>query len=505
MKTIPTRDWLFRYLDDLLQFKNLDVSKTQVDEALNRAELRILPFIYGSITMLFFAYALIQAVFLKEPGVTMLVGVALLSALVLGVIWVLLGKNKFAPRHAEKVTAVLALLILLNIQLRFYLTQEPKQGANLALFVFGVSVLFYATRWYLLMMALAFAALIQAFVFFVDGQDFRYYLVVLLAAAATGLVAHVGRVYSYRRAEILRVLGEQREQELQRLNAEIKQFNLQLEAKVAERTQALQAAYTRLERLDKTKTDFIAIASHEMLTPLTIINLNAQMFMQDERARQDEAYGRWTEGIDKGVVRMQEVVDRMLDVAKIDSQSLDLHPMPLDLPFLIRQTVNRFRPALTERNLTLQLASLADLPEVEADIEAMQKVFYHLIMNGIKYTPDGGSIWIDGRFLPPSSANETNEVHEVEIVVSDSGIGIAPDVQSFIFDKFYQTGEVMLHSSGKTKFKGGGSGLGLAIVRGIVEAHHGRVWVESPGLDETTCPGSRFHVVLPQHQPNSEQ
>jgi signal transduction histidine kinase len=82
-------------------------------------------------------------------------------------------------------------------------------------------------------------------------------------------------------------------------------------------------------------------------------------------------------------------------------------------------------------------------------------------------------------------------------VVSDSGIGIDPEHHERIFDKFYQTGQVALHSSGRTKFKGGGPGLGLAIVKGIVEAHGGRIWVESEGCDETACPGSQFHVVLP--------
>jgi signal transduction histidine kinase len=85
----------------------------------------------------------------------------------------------------------------------------------------------------------------------------------------------------------------------------------------------------------------------------------------------------------------------------------------------------------------------------------------------------------------------------VEVIVSDSGIGIDPEHLDRIFEKFYQTGEVALHSTGKTKFKGGGPGLGLAIAKGIIEAHGGKIWAESEGHDEETCPGSRFHVVLP--------
>ena len=85
----------------------------------------------------------------------------------------------------------------------------------------------------------------------------------------------------------------------------------------------------------------------------------------------------------------------------------------------------------------------------------------------------------------------------IEVVVEDSGIGIAPQDLDLIFEKFYRTGEVELHSSGTTKFKGGGPGLGLAIARGGVEAHGGRIWAESPGYDEKACPGSRFIVQLP--------
>jgi signal transduction histidine kinase len=88
----------------------------------------------------------------------------------------------------------------------------------------------------------------------------------------------------------------------------------------------------------------------------------------------------------------------------------------------------------------------------------------------------------------------------VQIVVSDTGIGIDPKFHELIFTKFYQTGKVELHSSGKTKFKGGGPGLGLAIARGIVLAHGGRISVESSGHDESVCPGSRLIVMLPLTQ-----
>jgi signal transduction histidine kinase len=81
--------------------------------------------------------------------------------------------------------------------------------------------------------------------------------------------------------------------------------------------------------------------------------------------------------------------------------------------------------------------------------------------------------------------------------MSRTGIGIDPQHHELVFEKFFQTGEVLLHSSGKTKFKGGGPGLGLAISRGIVNAHHGRIWLESPKHDEDTCPGTTVFIRLP--------
>ena len=125
-------------------------------------------------------------------------------------------------------------------------------------------------------------------------------------------------------------------------------------------------------------------------------------------------------------------------------------------------------------------------------------MFSNLIVNAIKYTPDGGKIRLHGRYWQEVAPQANWPAPGVEVIVSDTGIGVAPEAQTLIFTKFYQTGKVAFHSSGKTKFKGGGPGLGLAIAQGIIEAHQGQLWVESPGHDEERCPGSDFHVILPK-------
>ena len=113
-------------------------------------------------------------------------------------------------------------------------------------------------------------------------------------------------------------------------------------------------------------------------------------------------------------------------------------------------------------------------------------------MNAIKYTPDGGEITIRERLVAMDDGQPG-----VQIRVTDTGIGIDPQHQELIFEKFFQVGSITFHSSGKVIYKGGGPGLGLTIARGIVLAHQGKIWAESWGHDETTFPGSTFYIQLP--------
>lgn len=276
---------------------------------------------------------------------------------------------------------------------------------------------------------------------------------------------------------------------------EISQLNEDLEMKVAQRTEELNKAYQILERLDRTKTDFINVTSHELRTPLAVIKGYSQMLNIRPTISHDAKAKELLNGILAGVNRLHQVVNTMLDVARIDAEVLRLQSEPIDLDEIIKQIRQQFTQILQERNLTVGLAHLKSLPPIQADPVLLDKVFYNLLINAIKYTPDGGVITINGCPI------EWNSQPAVEIVVSDTGIGIDPEHHDQIFEKFYQTGEVALHSSGQTKFKGGGPGLGLAIVRGIIQAHGGHVWVESEKFDEVTYPGSHFHVVLPLTRP----
>ena len=260
----------------------------------------------------------------------------------------------------------------------------------------------------------------------------------------------------------------------------------------------LQQANQQLEKLDRTKSDFISIASHELRTPLTVMRGYNEMLMEDPKINENHYHSKLVKGIHSGMLRLHEIVESMLDMASIDARMLQLQTESVTLNIQLQLVSESFADSLKERNINLTIENLRDLPSIEADPEAIRKVFSQLIQNAIKYTPDGGSVSINGFHIPPGEMNLPEG--GVEIIVSDTGIGIDPEYLEVIFSKFYQTGEIALHSTGKTKFKGAGPGLGLAIVKGIVEAHGGKIWAESRGYSEETCPGSLFHVLLPVRQ-----
>jgi signal transduction histidine kinase len=273
---------------------------------------------------------------------------------------------------------------------------------------------------------------------------------------------------------------------------EITRFNEQLEQMVAERTEELARAYKTLEKLNQNKTDFINVVAHELRTPLTVIKGYMDMIGSDPAISANTYLSEVVKGVIKGTERLHQIINRMLDVARIDSQVLDLHREITSLLVTLKRVRADFGSALAERELTLILEDLDALPMINADPTLLLKVFQNLIGNAMKFTPDGGRITVSGRTTYDEKIGNC-----VEILVADTGIGIDPDNHELIFDKFYQTGTVALHSSGETKFKGGGPGLGLAIARGIIQAHQGRIWVESECYDEERCPGSTFHVLLP--------
>ena len=262
----------------------------------------------------------------------------------------------------------------------------------------------------------------------------------------------------------------------------------EMETRVEHISSEMDKVQKQMQHVDKSKSAFISVAAHELKTPLTLIEGYASMMEDLMRENKGVSLESLLAGIDTGIERLRSIVDDMIDVSMIDNNLLQLNLQPIQVSQLIEALSIEFKTIMRNRKLTMDIQNHeGDKQWIYIDSARILQALRNVINNAIKYTPDGGTITINGRKLPGF----------IEVIISDTGIGISPENQTLIFEKFGQLGRVELHSSGKTKFKGGGPGLGLPIARGILEAHGGSIWVESEGYDEIRCPGSTFHILLP--------
>ena len=262
----------------------------------------------------------------------------------------------------------------------------------------------------------------------------------------------------------------------------------EMETRVAHISNEMEKVQNQMERVDKSKSAFISVAAHELKTPITLIEGYASMMEDLLQAGKGADLNSLLNGMNTGINRLRGIVDDMIDVSMIDNKLLKLNFQPTQVNLMVDALSLEVEQTIHNRKLTIDRKEFEGNKQwLYVDSIRMQQALRNVLNNAIKYTPDGGTITIDGRVLPGF----------VEVTIADTGIGISPDNQATIFEKFGQLGRVDLHSSGKTKFKGGGPGLGLPIAKGIIEAHGGTIWVESPGYDEKNCPGSTFHILIP--------
>ncbi len=247
-------------------------------------------------------------------------------------------------------------------------------------------------------------------------------------------------------------------------------------------------ANRELKRLEQAKTDFVSIAAHELRTPLTVLQGYIDILRENDPSILARSGERIIRGLDGGARRMATIVDDLLDVSLMETGKLILHPETISIESLLKTAVAQVQKEAVLRQHDYRFNIDDSIPLVNADSARMHQVFRHLLMNAVKFTPDGGTIFINLEMTSPEI---------VTIKIRDTGIGISPEDREHIFEKFYRVGEARLHSSGQTKFKGAGAGLGLAIARGIVTQMGGDISVFSAGHDEVNYPGSTFTVRLP--------
>ena len=235
--------------------------------------------------------------------------------------------------------------------------------------------------------------------------------------------------------------------------------------------------YARAQEVSRAKDEFLAILSHELRTPLNAI-LGWSRMLRDGHvapARVQHAVSV----IERNARLQTQLVEDLLDVSRIISGKLRLDMQTIDLPTIVQSALDAVRPATSNKSITVRAVVHAGVGKVNGDPGRIEQVVWNLLANAVKFTDAGGEIQIDVR--------ESGEA--AEIVVGDTGQGIAPDFLPHIFDRFRQ-------ADTGTSRKHGGLGLGLALVRALTEAHGGTVEARSPGLGK----GAVFIVRLPlQH------
>jgi len=278
-----------------------------------------------------------------------------------------------------------------------------------------------------------------------------------------------------------------------RLYHEVMDMNQMMERMVSERVEELNKAYQTLEKHDKNKSAFIQVAAHELRTPLTVVLGFLGMLQNDATIKENPMLSEAVQGVLRGTTRLHQIVNSMLDVVRLENQVIMPHFESVSLGLILRLIHKDYVDDIAARNLTFTLDdSIKTIPPLLADSELLKKALDQVIVNAIKFTPDGGSIYVSAWVIEDPKRGKM-----AEIAIKDTGIGIDPEHHKVIFEKLYQMGEVQLHSSSRTNYKGGGAGLGLAIASGIVRALQGSIWVESPGKDEDKFPGSTFFIRLP--------
>jgi len=235
--------------------------------------------------------------------------------------------------------------------------------------------------------------------------------------------------------------------------------------------------YTRIHRLEKVRSDFVSNVSHELRTPIASIKALSDT-LQEGALEDPPAARRFLQRMNIEIDNLTQLVQELLELSKIESGRVSLKKILIDPLVLVRNVIDRMAVQAERSGLELSFKFPEKISTVDADPDRISQVFVNLIHNAIKFTEPGGSILIE--------VIEDNK--NIVFCIRDTGIGIEKELQSRIFERFYKTDRAR---------SSGGTGLGLSIVKHIIEAHNGRVWLNSsPGI------GSSFFFSLPKKPPN---
>lgn len=238
---------------------------------------------------------------------------------------------------------------------------------------------------------------------------------------------------------------------------------------------------SREKRIDAMKSDFISMVSHEMRTPLTSVKNVIELLLSRKIGDISPQQENFLKIAERNLNRMVNIINSYLDLAKIELGKIKLNFKKIFLQKVVKNIINDFRERAEEKKIIMEVEIPEGLPQIIADTQKLEQILINLIDNSLKFTPEGGKVTLRAK------GNETykgagGEMRYIKVTVEDNGKGIPPGEEELIFNRYYQ-----VDKSGEGK----GTGLGLAIVKELIEAHGGKIEVESE-----LGKGSKFSIYL---------
>jgi signal transduction histidine kinase len=262
-----------------------------------------------------------------------------------------------------------------------------------------------------------------------------------------------------------------------RMAVQLRQSYGSLEQQVAQRTRELGEAFTQLESASQHKSEFLANMSHELRTPLNAIIGFSEVLLERMFGEINAKQKEYLQDILSSGRHLLSLINDILDISKVEAGRMELEPGPIDLRFVLQNTVSLIRERATRLGISVAMELDQSVGAIEADERRVKQILFNLLSNALKFTPAGGRVTLTAARIDDA----------VQISVRDTGIGIRGEDQDRIFEEFQQAGP------GKAVE---GTGLGLALAKRFVEMHGGRIWLES-----VVGSGSAFMFTLPLHQP----
>jgi signal transduction histidine kinase len=277
--------------------------------------------------------------------------------------------------------------------------------------------------------------------------------------------------------ELITILANQIGQSLEnaRLFEKIWHSQQELEKKVEERTHALTLALDEVKAISKRKTDFISAVSHELRTPLTSIKGYASILTAEKLGALPPAAKERLEKINAHSDELVHMVNDLLDIARIEAGKTVMKTDEQDIKSIIDHVTDIISIQCKNENIELVTDIQDNIPTLFVDRSQIERVFINLLGNAVKFTPQNGKITVKAKL----------KENQVQVDISDTGIGIPADAQTQLFQEFYRV-DNLINQQVK------GTGLGLSLVKHIIEAHRGKIWLES-----VPNKGSTFSFSLP--------